>query len=96
MKRKLTITLDEQIYNGLYQVVGQRRISQFIENLVRPHVLGQDLEAAYRAMAQDELRETETPAKQRAAFPLIRAARNAPRLTDEQIYAALSVDEGLA
>lgn len=51
--------LDEQIYNGLYQVVGRRRISQFIENLVRPHVLGKDLEAAYQAMAQDELREAE-------------------------------------
>jgi len=35
-------------------------------------------------------------AKQRAAFPLIHAAKNAPRLTDEQIYAALNTDEGLA
>ena len=38
---------------------------------------------------------TETPAKQRVAFPLIRAAKNAPRLTDEQIYAVLNTDEGL-
>jgi hypothetical protein len=36
-----------------------------------------------------------TTTKQRAAFPLIRAAKNAPRLTDEQIYEALSTDEGL-
>jgi len=35
------------------------------------------------------------PTKQRATFPLIRAAKNAPRLTDEQIYAALNSDEGL-
>ena len=36
-----------------------------------------------------------TSTKQRAAFPLIRAAKSAPRLTDEQIYAALNTDEGL-
>ena len=59
MQKKLTITIDEQVYKGLYQVVGSRHISQFIENLVRPHVLGKDLEAAYQAMAQDESREGE-------------------------------------
>jgi hypothetical protein len=36
-----------------------------------------------------------TSTKHRAAFPLIRAAKSAPRLTDEQIYAALNTDEGL-
>jgi len=59
MQKKLTITIDEQVYKGLYQVVGSRHISQFIENLVRPHVLGKDLEAAYQTMAQDESREGE-------------------------------------
>jgi len=59
MQKKLTITIDEQVYKGLYQVVGQRHISQFIENLVRPHVLGKDIEAAYQAMAQDDTREAE-------------------------------------
>ena len=38
---------------------------------------------------------TGKPAMQRAAFPLIRAAKNVPRLTDEQIYEALNTDEGL-
>lgn len=38
---------------------------------------------------------TETLTKQRATFPLIRATKNAPRLTDEQIYEALNTDEGL-
>jgi predicted CopG family antitoxin len=59
MKKKLTITVDERVYKGLYAVVGRRRISRFIENLVRPHVLFPDLEAAYREMAEDEERETE-------------------------------------
>ena len=36
-----------------------------------------------------------TSTKQRSAFPLIRTAKSAPRLTDDQIYAALNTDEGL-
>lgn len=59
MQKKLTISIDEQVYEGLYAVVGKRKISRFIEELVRPHVLNQDLENAYRQMAQDEEREAE-------------------------------------
>jgi predicted CopG family antitoxin len=59
MQKKLTITLDERVYQGLHSVVGRRRISGFIERLVRPYVTGQDLEAAYREMAADERREAE-------------------------------------
>jgi hypothetical protein len=59
MQKKLTITLDERVYEGLHSVVGRRRISRFIEALVRPHVLAQDLDAAYRQMAQEEAREAE-------------------------------------
>ena len=59
MQKKLTITLDERVYEGLHNVVGRRRISRFIESLVRPHVTGRNLEAAYRQMAQDEAREAE-------------------------------------
>ncbi len=59
MQKKLTITVDEQVYQGLHRVVGRRRISRFIESLVRPHVLREDLAAAYRELAQDEVREAE-------------------------------------
>ncbi len=59
MQKKLTITLDERVYDGLHAVVGRRRISRFIETLVRPHVVGPDLDAAYAAMARDEAREAE-------------------------------------
>ena len=59
MQRKLTITVDERVYRGLYEVVGRRRIGRFIESLVRPHVIREDLDAAYRQMAQDEAREAE-------------------------------------
>lgn len=59
MQKKLTITLDERVYEGLHRVVGRRRISRFVESLVRPHVIGKELEAAYRQMAQEEAREAE-------------------------------------
>lgn len=59
MQKKLTITIDEEVYEGLYRVFGARKISKFIEELVRPYVTQQDLEAAYAEMAQDEARETE-------------------------------------
>ena len=59
MQKKLTITIDEQVYEGLYAVIGRRRISRFIEDLVRPYVLYQELEPAYEQMAQDEEREAE-------------------------------------
>jgi len=59
MKRKLTITVDERVYAGLHRVIGRRRISSFIESLVRPHVIEPDLVAAYREMASDRPREAE-------------------------------------
>ena len=57
MQKKLTITIDERVYEALYAVVGPRRISRYIEDLVRPHVLLPDLDAAYQEMAADEQRE---------------------------------------
>jgi len=59
VQKKLTITIDERVYEGLHTVIGRRRISRFIEDLVRPHVLSRDLEDAYREMAQEEEREAE-------------------------------------
>ncbi len=50
---------DERVYRRLHNVVGRRRISRFVESLVRPHVIGKDLEPAYRQVAQDEAREAE-------------------------------------
>jgi hypothetical protein len=59
MQKKLTITIDEAVYRGLYQRVGAGKISRFIEQLVRPHVLPKELDDAYAAMARDEDREAE-------------------------------------
>lgn len=59
MHRKMTITLDEEVYEGLYRRVGRRHMSQFIENLVRPHVVDTALDDGYQAMAKDKAREAE-------------------------------------
>ena len=59
MHKKLTITVDEAIYEGLHRVIGRGAISQFIAELVRPYVVGADLDAAYAEMAADEVRELE-------------------------------------
>jgi predicted CopG family antitoxin len=59
VQKKLTITVDQKVYEGLHTVIGRRRISQFVESLVRPHVIGKELDAAYAEMAQDEKREKE-------------------------------------
>ena len=59
MQKKLTVTIDEEVYNGLRLVIGPRKISRFIEDLVRPHVLKKDIYTAYEAMATDQVRETE-------------------------------------
>ena len=59
MHKKMTITLDEAVYEGLFRVIGRRNISQFLEDLARPHVLQEDLASAYQAMAMDTEREQE-------------------------------------
>lgn len=59
MQKKLTLTIDEEVYNGLREVIGPRKISRFIQELVRPHVVKNDMYAAYKEMAADQVRESE-------------------------------------
>ena len=59
MHKRMTITLDEAVYDGLYRTIGKRRMSQFIEDLLRPHVMDTALDDGYRAMAADKEREVE-------------------------------------
>ena len=59
MQKRMTITMDEEVYDGLVRLVGRRKISGFLENLARPHVVTDDLAAGYRAMADDFVREQE-------------------------------------
>ena len=59
MQKKLTVTIDEEVYDGLRAVIGPRKISRFIEELVRPHVVKKNMHAAYKEMAADQVRESE-------------------------------------
>ena len=59
MQKKLTITVDEEVYEGLHKTIGPRKISKFVEGLVRPYVVRPDLESAYAQMARDKKREKE-------------------------------------
>ena len=59
MQKKLTITVDEEVYAGLHKVIGPRKISRFVQEIVRPYVVRPDYESAYAEMAQDKKRENE-------------------------------------
>jgi predicted CopG family antitoxin len=59
MQKKLTITVDEEVYEGLRKTIGPRKISRFVQELVRPHVVRPNLESAYAEMARDKKREKE-------------------------------------
>jgi len=59
MKRKLTITVSDEVYTALQAVVGPGNISQFLEDLARPHVVRASLAEGYRMAAEDEEQEKE-------------------------------------
>jgi hypothetical protein len=59
MQKKLTVTVDEAVYDGLRKTIGPRKISKFIQELVRPYVIHPNLESDYAAMAKNKHREKE-------------------------------------
>ena len=59
MQKKLTISIDEVVYRNLYSVIGEGKISKFIENIIKPYLINEQLKASYEEMAQDEQREKE-------------------------------------
>lgn len=59
MQKKLTITVDEEVYDGLHKTIGPRKISRFVQEIVRPHVVRSNLNEAYAEMAKDKKREKE-------------------------------------
>ena len=57
--KKITITLDDDVYQGLHATIGRGNISRFLSNIARPHVVQGDIAAGYTAMAADAQREAE-------------------------------------
>jgi len=82
MAKKLPITVDDEVYAGLQTVIGRRRISRFLNDLVRPHVLRRELAEGYRAMVADALGVELAPQAASTRPPVVIAdsARNSRRL----------------
>ena len=59
MVRKLTITVDDDVYLGLKVKIGERRISRFLNDLAKPLVSEAALLEGYRQMAADAVEEAE-------------------------------------
>ena len=55
VKRQLTVTVSESIYEALYRQVGKGQITKFIQNVVSANLdlTDESLEAGYRAMMAD-------------------------------------------
>jgi hypothetical protein len=59
MARKLTISIDDRVYDGLHAIIGRGNIGKFLEELARPFVLADSLSATYAEMSADEIRDNE-------------------------------------
>ena len=59
MTKKLTISIDDRVDDGLHAVIGRGNIKKFLEDLARPFVVTDALAAAYCEMSGDEAREAE-------------------------------------
>lgn len=59
MTRKLTISIDDRVYDGLHAIIGRGNIGKFLEDLARPFVVTESLSAAYSELTADEAREVE-------------------------------------
>ena len=59
MAKKLTITVSDDVYDGLYSKIGPRRIGKYLESLVREHLPPRTLAAEYAEAAKDEEAEAD-------------------------------------
>ena len=44
MQKKLTLSVNAEIYEALHKMAGKRKIGRFIENLVRPYIASDGLQ----------------------------------------------------
>lgn len=59
MTKKLTISIDDRVYDGLHAIIGRGNIGKFLEDLARPFVVTEGLAAAYAEMSADQARDAE-------------------------------------
>ena len=56
MTKKLTITVSDEVYEGLHRRVGRRKISRFIDDLARKHVIDRHRADYWLTASKQELR----------------------------------------
>ena len=66
MRKKITISIDQDVYDGLRRTMGARRISEHIEELLRPLVTIPDHYWAMDAFLKSD------PSKSKSARELLR------------------------
>jgi len=59
MVKKLTITVSDDVYEGLHRRIGRRKISRFIDELARENLRPRALADEYAQAARDEAAERE-------------------------------------
>lgn len=59
MQKRLTVTVDERVYDELQEIGAPKDTNQFIESLILPRLDVLDGEFAYQEMAEDKSREAE-------------------------------------
>lgn len=100
MQKKLTVTINEAVYEGLRTVIGPRKISRFIEALVRPHVLKKQERYPFpEKIAADQIREPEAfewaeGATEELPINLKHLSREKKWRVMEALWEDLSNDEG--
>lgn len=56
MQKKLTLSINAEIYEALHKMAGKRKIGRFIESLVRPYI--ESFDTAKERSPQDEEQES--------------------------------------
>jgi hypothetical protein len=53
-QKKLTITVDSEVYEGLHNKIGRGNIGKFLNGLAKPYVLEDLIESGYIEMSTDD------------------------------------------
>lgn len=69
MQKKLTLSIDAEIYQALHKMAGKRKIGRFIEKLVRPHIASLEVPAGGGGDVQPEPASQALPWAEAKAAP---------------------------
>lgn len=72
-KKKITLMMDAEVYEGLQQKVGVRKVGDYLSELARPFVRTTDIAASYKELAADTAQASEAKEWERAVEAPIEA-----------------------